>query len=723
LATAHIEEKLKNLPAAPGCYLMKDAAGTVIYVGKAAVLRERVRSYFRSPEQLSPKNRGLVAHVADIEVIRLNSELEAFLTENDLIKKYRPKYNILLRDDKQFPYIKITNEPFPRAIVVRRVEKDGARYFGPYASAQSMNTTLDLLRKLFAYRTCQLNIVPEKVELKAQRLATARADAEAALPSPSRANHFLAPPTVDGHAAETHPSANDRACLDYYIHRCLGPCIGAVNQEEYGETIKGIVGFLEGRHEPILRHLEMQMDQAAEELNFERAAILRDQIRAVQRISERQRVVVPGGKDQDVIGTARVEDEMCVQIFHVREGHMVGKDTFTLDGVADVEDDVALSAFLRQYYSEAISLPEEVLLPTPPDTPEVLREWLSELRGKRVALEAPKIGDKRRLVEMVIKNAVEAAEERRLKFLTNEQRITQALGQLREALDLTGLPRRIECYDISNIQGTSAVGSMVVFEEGKPRTSSYRRFRIKTVEGSDDFAMMSEMLRRRLKRAGEWDPAVAASPSPADDQAAGADASALLAGDPTPLGGAEPRAAAPPPERTLNGASEQPVVPDVAEGDGDEEAGAAPSDWRRRPDLIIVDGGKGQLNAALAVLRELRVTDQPIVGLAKQQEEMFLPGRRDSIMLPRDSQGLFLLQRIRDEAHRFAITYHRNVRGKKAIVSDLDSIHGVGGRRKKALLQRFGSVPQIRKASTEEIAAVEGIGPRLASQIKAQLGG
>jgi len=710
LATAHIEEKLKNLPAAPGCYLMKDAAGTVIYVGKAAVLRERVRSYFRSPEQLSPKNRGLVAHIADIEVIRLNSELEAFLTENDLIKKYRPKYNILLRDDKQFPYIKITNEPFPRAIVVRRVEKDGARYFGPYASAQSMNTTLDLLRKLFAYRTCQLNIVPEKVELKAQRLATARADAEAALPSPSRANHFLAPPTVDGHAAETHPNANDRACLDYYIHRCLGPCIGAVSQEEYGETIKGIVQFLEGRHEPILRRLETQMDQAAETLNFERAAIVRDQIRAVQRISERQRVVVPGGKDQDVIGTARVEDEMCVQIFHVREGHMVGKDTFTLDGVADVEDDVALTAFVRQYYSEATSLPEEVLLPTPPDNPEVLREWLSELRGKRVALEAPKIGDKRRLVEMVIKNAVEAAEERRLKFLTNEQRITQALGQLREALDLPGLPRRIECYDISNIQGTSAVGSMVVFEEGKPRTASYRRFRIKTVEGSDDFAMMAEMLRRRLKRAGEWGPAGSSVPSLDGDQA--------LPGDPGPV--AFPGADAPPVDQSVHGASE-PVAADEAEGD--EEAGAAASDWRRRPDLIIVDGGKGQLSAALAVLRELRVADQPIVGLAKQQEEMFLPGRRDSIMLPRDSQGLFLLQRIRDEAHRFAITYHRNVRGKKAIVSDLDSIHGVGGRRKKALLQRFGSVPQIRKASAEEIAAVEGIGPRLATQIKAQLGG
>ena len=470
--------------------------------------------------------------------------------------------------------------------------------------------------------------------------------------------------------------------------------------------IKQVVLFLEGKHDAILRRLESEMDLAAEELNFERAAVLRDQIRAVQRITERQRVVVPGGKDQDVIGMARVEDEMSVQIFHVRDGHVVGRDTFTMEGVAGVEDAAVLAAFARQYYDAAVSFPEEVLVPLHPDDAGVLRDWLSELRGKRVTLEAPKIGDKRRLVEMVTANAVQAADERRQKWLTDEQKTAAALSELKAALKLPVLPLRIECYDISNIQGTSAVGSMVVFEKGRPRTDSYRRFRIKTVDGADDFSMMAEMLRRRLKRAGQW----LSRPMNLDAQPPEL---VLVDGSGPPAQGGE---GSPP------GVEAAPRDEDT--GPGTQEPGMTmPTDWEQRPHLIIVDGGKGQLNAALGVLAELCITDQPIVGLAKQQEELFLPGQRDLIVLPRDSQGLFLLQRIRDEAHRFAITYHRNVRGKKAVVSDLDDVHGVGGRRKKALLQRFGSVPEIRKASIEEISAVEGVGPKLAAAIKQQLGG
>jgi excinuclease ABC subunit C len=391
-----------------------------------------------------------------------------------------------------------------------------------------------------------------------------------------------------------------------------------------------------------------------------------------------------------------------------------------MEGVAGGEDAAVLAAFLRQYYDAAISFPEEVLVPFMPDDAGVLREWLSELRGKRVALEAPKIGDKRRLVEMVTANAVEAADERRQKWLTDEQKTAAALGELKAALNLPVLPLRIECYDISNIQGTSAVGSMVVFERGRPRTDAYRRFRIKTVEGADDFAMMAEMLRRRLKRAGQWAPQPG-SPvgigSPSGDPDAPTSAEAVGA----PLVGAQR-----PESRDEDGSPpgrEAAAFGQDAEQSVQDAEHAAPTEWEQRPQLIIVDGGKGQLNAALGVLAELGIADQPIAGLAKQQEELFVPGRSESIMLPRDSQGLFLLQRIRDEAHRFAVTYHHNVRGKKAVVSDLDDVHGVGGRRKKALLQRFGSVPEIRKASVEEIAAVDGIGPKLAAAIKRQLGG
>ena len=703
MASERIEERLKRLPAKPGCYIMKDQDGNVLYVGKAASLRSRVPNYFRSPTELSPKIRAMVARVDDFEYLTVGSELEALITENQLVKRYQPKYNTLLRDDKTFPYIVITDEPFPRVLKTRRVEKGRGRYFGPYADSGALNETLKLLKKIFPYRSCALNIVPDRLP-RGRHVPSPESHGAGlpVLPSPSRANNYLAPPQANGYAAETHPGANDRACLDYYIHRCVGPCIGAASQEEYAAVIEQVANFLDGKHDLVLDELEQRMTEAAEELNFERARLLRDQMRSVQRIAARQRVEVPGGGDQDVVGLARSDSNALVQLLAIRNGRLVGRETFTMENVADVEESAVLAAFLQQYYDAAAIVPPEVL--TPHDVPDhqVLEEWLSERRGKRVHLEVPQRGDKRRLIELAADNAREAVEQERIKWLTDEQKTTKALRELQEALDLPALPIRLECFDISNIQGTATVASMVVFEHGKPRSDAYRRFRIKTVGAPgepNDFASMHEVITRRFKRSGR---------AQTNGQQPGGAARAV---DEPDSGAAETGMIA------ATEMAEAAVVADV------EMAADNGAEWTRRPDLVIVDGGKGQLGAALDALQKLGIADQPIASLAKQQEEIFLPGRSASIMLPRNSEALFMVQRLRDEAHRFAITYHRNVRGKRAIVSGLDEIRGVGGARKKALLRRFGSVAELRRASAEEIAAVQGIGPKLAASIKSQLGG
>jgi excinuclease ABC subunit C len=701
MANARIEERLKRLPARPGCYIFKDKDGNVLYVGKAASLRSRVPSYFRSSRDLSPKIRAMVTQVDDFEYLTVGSEIEALITENQLVKNYKPKYNTLLRDDKTFPYIVITDEPFPRVLRTRRVEKGHGRYFGPYANSGALNETLKLLKKLFPYRSCALNIVPDKLPKKQQVPAPESHGAGLpVLPSPTAANNFLAPPQADGQRAETHPSANDRACLDYYIHRCVGPCIGAVTQEEYARVIEQVVNFLEGKHELVLQELEQQMTAAADELQFERARVLRDQLRVVQRVAAKQHVEVPGGGDQDVVGLARSENSVLVQLLAVRNGRLIGRETFTMENVAEVDDAGVLAAFLQQYYDTAAIIPPEILLPCAVPDREVLEEWLSQHRGKRVRIETPVRGDKRRLLNLAADNAREAVEQEQVKWLTDSQKTAAALTELQEALELPTLPVRLECFDISTIQGTSTVASMVVFENGKPRTDAYRRFRIKTVDGTDDFAAMREVLTRRLKRSGLATNQATGDRRQATDRSLGSDL------PPT----ASPTGASPPRAPHVRGR----LPPTVGE-DGTE--------WTRRPDLIIVDGGKGQLGAALEVLRELGIDDQPIAALAKQNEELFLPGRSHPVVLPRTSQALFLVQRLRDEAHRFAITYHRNVRGKRAIVSGLDEIRGVGSARKKALVKRFGSVSELRRASAEEIAAVPGIGPKLAASIKSQLGG
>jgi excinuclease ABC subunit C len=605
--------RLKTVPTRPGCYLFKNAEGDVIYVGKAASLRSRVRSYFSSPNQQSAKVRAMMSHAVDFETIVTDSELEALILENNLIKERHPKYNVQLRDDKQYPYLCVTmREPYPRIIKVRSTRKDGSLYFGPYADGRALNETIALLKKLFPYRSCDLTI-PDQAER----------------PEP----------------------VIERPCLEYYIKRCVAPCVRYGSRQEYLAIINQVVLFLQGKHDQVLRELRVQMEAAAEDMQFERAAQIRDQISAVERSAERQKITSTRGSDQDVLAMAQDDAEACVEIFHVRDGKVVARDHYIL-AAEDTEAGETLSSFVQQYYDRATHIPREILLQHEVEDTAVLEEWLSGLRSGKVDLTVPRIGEKRRLIELVADNAREALEQHKLRWMSDEQKTTGALLELQDALGLAGLPNRIECYDISNIQGTSAVGSMVVFERARPKNAEYRRFKIKTVEGANDFAMMAEMLQRRFKR---------------------------LESDST-----------------------------------DESFGSL-------PDLIIVDGGKGQLHAARETLHELGRDDLALVSLAKRLEEIFIPGRRESVMLPRTSQALYLVQRIRDEAHRFAITYHRNVRQKHAVTSQIDGVPGIGPAKRKALIKVFGSVRGIKAATLDEIAAVPGMNASLAATVKEHL--
>jgi excinuclease ABC subunit C len=603
-----LEQRLDALGAEPGVYLMKNANGDIIYVGKAASLRSRVRSYFGSTRGLDGKTRELISNITDFEVIRTDTPSEALILENQLIKRYQPKYNVMLRDDKSYPYIRITNEPFPRVISTRHIVNDGSRYFGPFTSAASVNRTLDSLNKLFPYRLCDIEITGEA----------------------------------------------ERPCLYYHIGRCNGPCIGAVNQSEYREVIDNVQLFLDGRSDEFLPSLREQMNRAAEALDFEQAARLRDEIKSIEHVLERQKVASDKQETFDVLALARGEGgDACVQVAFVREGKMLGSEHFLMTG-ARIDDDPShiLGSFVTQFYDEAALVPRELVLQERIDDEEIISAWLAERRGGPVKLTYPQRGTRRRLVEMVGKSAVENLNYERLRWLNDEQRTTMALTELADYLQLEQLPRRIECYDISNLHGDSPVASMVVFEDGRPKKSDYRRFGIKDVAGPNDYAMMQEVLRRRFKRAKDLE---------------------------------------------------------------------STEEWRELPDLLIVDGGKGQLNSALAVFHEMDIS-LPIVGLAKENEEIFVPGRSDPIILPRDAQSLFLVQRVRDEAHRFAVTFHRKKRKRSSFQSALDSLRGVGPQRKKALLRKFGSVKRIREATVEELSAVDGIGPALAEQIKSEIG-
>lgn len=603
-----LQHKLSNLPTAPGVYLMRNEAGEVIYVGKAVNLRNRVRSYFQKSAAHPLKVRVMVEHIHDLEIIVTDSEVEALILENHLIKEYSPRYNVRLKDDKTYPYIKVTvQEDFPRVLMVRRRLNDGARYFGPYTDVTAVKKTLSFLRTLFPLRTCSKKIVEGQ---------------------------------------------QDRPCLNYHIGRCLAPCAGLVSKEKYGEMIAEVIMFLEGRIDRLIPELTEKMHQAAAKLEFERAARFRNQIRGLQTLAERQKMVAQHNEDQDYLGCARYGELACVQVFFVRSGKLVGRDHFLLECSAEEDEGEILRSFLQQYYQDASYIPREVLIPEELDESAVLEDWLGGLRGGRVYLRTPKRGVKRQLLDLVIKNAQVVLDETKSRQAFKEKAQEKALQELQEVADLPEPPERIEAFDISNLQGTNIVASLVVWEDGDFKSSDYRRFRIRGVEGApNDYESMREAVRRRFQR-----------------------------------------------------------------GLQEREEQVKDGKFAAFPDLVLIDGGKGQLSAALEVRDELGLI-MPFIALAERREELYLEGSSEPVVLPLDSPGLLLLRRIRDEAHRFALTYHRNLRGKAARTSILDEIPGVGPKRKKELIKHFGSVKRIREASLEELQQVPGISAKLAGEI------
>ncbi|HYM14481.1 MAG TPA: excinuclease ABC subunit UvrC [Dehalococcoidia bacterium] len=625
--TTRFAPQLARVPTGPGVYIMRDAAGQVIYVGKAASLRNRLRSYFGSPASMEGKTRILSDAIADFEYVVTHTEQEALHLEAELVKRHQPLFNIRLKDDKHYPYLKVDlADPWPRVYITRRVEKDGGRYFGPYANAGSVRRTLDLVNKLFPWRSCTKSIT----------------------------------------------GTDPRPCLDYYINRCIAPCTSYCTKEEYDEVIRQVILFLEGRTEEVVRDLKRQMAVVSDAMEFERAARIRDQLQAIDRVTERQAVASTRAADDDIFGLARGDDEAVVQVLFVRGTRMIGVDSFTLDGAKGESDADVMASFVKQFYESATYIPRRVVVPLELPERELIEAWLSERRGTNVELIAPLRGARRRLVEMATANAKESLDMARVKWLADTGKTKAALEQLQDELDLPTPPRRIECYDISNIQGTSSVGSMVVFVDGHPRPREYRRFRIKTVQGANDFASMAEVLRRRFRRARERLLDETGATAPAVD------------GQPLAV-----------------------------------SAPAADESFAALPDLVIIDGGKGQLSAVTDVMREMGVKQIPTVGLAKQHEEIYVQDLSEPVVLPRASQALYLVQRVRDEAHRFAITYHRTVRAKAGMTSALDAIPGVGPRRKKALLRKFGSVRGIREAPLDEIASTVGFTKLLAERVKA----
>jgi excinuclease ABC subunit C len=616
----HLQGILDTLPTKPGCYLMRNAGGTIIYVGKAINLRNRVRSYFHADASHDQKTRRLVREISHIEWILVGSELEALILEMNLIKKHRPKYNIRLKDDKRYPYIKIHwGEPFPKVTVTRQMQEDGARYFGPYTSAWAVYETLDVLRRVFPYLTCDREITGQDA----------------------------------------------RACLYYDIKLCLAPCIGAVDQNGYRQMISDLQAFLNGHSEPILSRIQADMDKASDDMKYERAAALRDQLKALQSIVERQKIVFAADyKDSDVIAMARADNEACVQVFFIRGGKLIGREYFVLEGTEDSADAEVMSQFMTQFYTEAASVPQQVLLPEEIEEGQIIGQWLRSRRGgEKVEINVPRRGQSRELVQMATENAAETLQALRAQWQADTHKQEQSLAELQSALQLPAPPNRIECYDISNTQGAATVGSMVVFTQGVPDKKLYRRFNIEgTLGAPDDFASMEEVLTRRFKR---WTASLEAGAGP----------------------GSKPDAS-----------------------------------FAFLPDLLIVDGGKGQLSRAVSVLERNDLLGKvPVVGLAKQNEELFFPDKADSLLLPRHSQALYLVQRIRDEAHRFAITAHRARRTKQGMASVLDAIPGIGPARRRALLKHFGSVDKIREATVVELTAVQGINPGLAEVVKAHL--
>ncbi len=594
----YIEEQLKQIPDKPGVYLMKDDSGEIIYVGKARSLRKRVRSYFRRGNQ-SYKTSIMIDHIDDFDYIVTDTEMESYILEANLIKKYHPKYNVRLKDDKTYPFIKITTyEDFPRIKKSRVVKKDGSKYFGPFADVDAIYKTINILKDLFKLRSCNYDF------------------------------------SVDNQL--------ERPCLNYYIDKCTAPCVGKISKEEYRAQIDQVIMFLAGRQKTLLNKIEEEMEAAADEQNFERAARYRDAMQAVEEISRQQKVMSEDNKDRDIIAITE-DGSYCVQLLLVKNGKLIGQEHFILKGTRGEDEREVMSSFLQQYYEQAPQLPDEILINTEINNREILADRLKQLKGKQVKIKIPQKGNKKRLIEMALKNAKQNLKKESIKKKYEEKRTVKAVEKLADYLELDELPSHIEGFDISNIQGTDPVASLVVFKNGRPSKSDYRRFKIRQKEGPDDFAMMKEVVHRRYRRLLEED--------------------------------------------------------------------------RKLPDLILIDGGKGQLNAALTVLEELGLADMQIIGLAKREEEVFVPNRKEPIILPKSSDALHLLQRVRDEAHRFAVNYHRKLRSRRITHSMLERIPGIGPKKKKALLQHFGSLAKIRLADRSELKEVEGISDKLAEVI------
>jgi excinuclease ABC subunit C len=686
---ALFEERLKNVPLVPGVYIWKDSAGKIIYVGKSKALRDRMRSYFGAPRGLTSKTRRLVGQIADFEIVVTTTELEALLLEMNLIKQHRPKYNILLKDDKSYPYIKVTlQEAWPRILTTRKVLEDGARYFGPYASAGAVRRLLKQLNQLFAFR----------------------------------------PPFDCADDKFNRHRKLGKPCMYYDIHRCLGPCVPAlVTQAEYRLAIESVCRFLEGKSEQIVRDLRRKMAQSAENLEFERAAYIRDQVRDIEEIMQRQQVLRTVNTDQDVIAFARENGSAVVQVFYIRGGKLIGSEPFALQNTEDEDDQRLLSSFLTQFYDSAAQVPPNLLLADYVEEPMIIEEWLSKKGGHKVEIQVPRRGEKRKLVDLAAQNARRKLDELRLQWLNTEQRAVAGLSEVRDLLGLPGLPARIECFDISNTQGTNSVGAMVVFEHGEPKKSRYRKFKIKTVEGANDVASIQEVLRRRFKRAaeasGEEVSAVVQDPRRNPQGDVGSTIEELVAPADNELSTTDHR----PPTTGGDAIEASSVV--GRQSSVVEEAAAkeqSPDDtWTELPDLILIDGGVGQLNGALEVLRELRFDHIPTAGVVKgpnrDRFDLLLPGASELIVLGRDSSALRLVQTIDEEADRFAKHYHRGLRAKSAVKSTLDDIPGIGPKRRRALMKAFGSLDGIRAASLEDLAAVPGMTRKSAEEIKGLL--
>ncbi len=592
MVTEELVEKVSHLPTTPGVYIWRDQYKRIIYVGKAINLRNRVRSYVRQDANRSPKVTAMMNRAVDVEIIQTKTEMEALILECTLIKEHHPKYNIMLRDDKTYPYIKVSvQEEFPRVYMTRRMERDGAKYFGPFTDVTAVHQILKLFRQTFPLRTCRSMKVT-------------------------------------------------RPCLQYHMGYCEAPCVNYISQERYGAYIEQIVQLLEGREVPLLSELRMKMDQAADELAFEKAAMYRDQLQSLSKIQEKQRMVTQRG-DMDVVGIALEGPMACVQLFFVRGGRLLGRENYFVQNDGDTAE-LIMTEFIKQYYGASTFIPKELLLPMESSEQQLLEEWFSSRKGQQVEVSVPKRGYKKDMIEMAESNARLFLEERRRQWQYTIDKSGGAVKRLAEVLDLPRLPERMECFDISHTQGSETVASMVVFEDGKPAKKEYRRFKLKTVQGKpDDFKSMAEIMERRYGKETDW-----------------------------PM-----------------------------------------------PDLIIIDGGKGQLNAALPLIREVGVSDVPVISLAKRIEEVFVEGKSESIILSHHSPELQLLQQIRDEAHRFAITYHRNLRGKRNLESILDHIPGIGAKRRQALWKKYVTLDEMKKASVEELASVEGMNHKVAEEL------